>query len=410
METLSLSRLNEYLRRVITLNFSEPLWINAELVQCNLNKGNYYIELAERDASTSDILAQSVAVIWKTTWVNLKSRINADILREGNKLRLKVLVDYHIRYGLKLNVIDIDESYTIGNILRQRQEIISRLITEKLWQRNKETKIPIIVKRIAVITSPTAAGKRDFETHLFENEYSYTFGITYFNATMQGSKTAPEIVSALSQISLRQDEFDCIAIIRGGGAKMDLIDFDNYDIARKLAFTDLPVLTGIGHDQDESVTDLSAYRQLKTPTAVADYIIQHNLFFESQMRVLYQKALHLCNVRIHRNRQILNNTRKNLIMSSLVWHQNKKSGLKNDTHRIQISAQKWIQSKKLQLINTSHLLKSNNPLLILEKGYAMNFQNNKRIKSINDIDFQNNLTTVLQDGMVTSKIEKISKS
>jgi len=410
VETLSLSRLNEYLRRVITINFSEPLWINAELVQCNLNKGNYYIELAEREESTSEILAQSVAVIWKTTWNNLKARISPEILREGNKLRLKVHVEYHIRYGLKLNIIDIDESYTIGVIVRQRQEIISRLITEKLWQRNKESKIPVVVKRVAVITSLTAAGKRDFETHLLENEYSYTFSITYFKATMQGNKTASEIVRALSLICQRQDEFDCVAIIRGGGAKMDLIDFDSYDIAKKLAFTDLPVLTGIGHDQDESVTDLSAYRQLKTPTAVADYFIQHNLFFESQMTELYQKALHLCNARIHRNMVLLANTRKNMVMSSTAWQQNKMTRLKNLTHRIQMSAQNWIQSKNLQLLNTSHLLESYNPLLILEKGYSMNFQNNRRIKSIEDIDFQKDLTTVLRDGMVISKIEKTSKS
>ncbi|MEO6191287.1 MAG: exodeoxyribonuclease VII large subunit [Saprospiraceae bacterium] len=312
MDTIRLCRLNEIIQRVVALNFDSPIWITAELVQAKVNKGHTYLEIAER-SEHEDIIAQSSAVIWKNNWNILSKKIDNTILKEGNQLRLYVLVEYHPRFGLKLNVLDIDVTYTLGEISKLKLATIERLKQESLWQNNKSTKLPLVIKKIAVITSLSSAGKKDFESQLLDNPHGYMFQLVYFPATMQGSNTPTEVSHALHLINIQLEKaFQCIVIIRGGGAKLDLIDFDQYNIAQQVSLSKIPVLTGIGHHQDESIADMNAYLSLKTPTAVAEFILQHNLNFESDLVNKFNIIASLAQSKINKSLDKLSNDKNKI--------------------------------------------------------------------------------------------------
>ncbi|MEP7195840.1 MAG: exodeoxyribonuclease VII large subunit [Saprospiraceae bacterium] len=404
MEVISLSRLNEFIRRVIALNFQDPIWIIAELVQCKLNKGHHYLELAERSPE-NEIIAQSSAVIWKTSWSKINKHFQSDLLREGQQIKLKIQLEFHAKFGLSLNVIDLDETFTLGEIAKQRKETIARLVEEGLWQINKNCYLPLAIKRIAIITSLTAAGKLDFETQLLLNDYKFTFDITYFPCAMQGQNVKAEICKALNSINyLETNNFDCIVIIRGGGGKLDLIEFDQYEIAESIAKNKLPVLTGIGHQHDESITDLTAFLALKTPTAVASFIIERNFSFMNNA-IQHVNTIERLSINI-----LLKFKEKIIRLGNQIYlyhsqdYMNRFHLLNKLKSDLMNSLQSNLRNKQFQLLGKVQLIDSNNPLSILEKGYSMNFQLNKRISGISDIDPNIPLETIFKDGKINSKI------
>ncbi|NOT38244.1 MAG: exodeoxyribonuclease VII large subunit [Saprospiraceae bacterium] len=405
MEALRLSRLNELIRRTIALNFSEPIWIIAELIQGKLNKGHFYMELAER-ADDNEIVAQSSAVIWKSTYLLIEQHRDSSILKEGNELRIKVQVEYHPRFGLKLNVIDLDPQYTLGQIAKQRQAIISRLIDEGLWQQNKNLELPKVLKSIAVITSLTAAGKQDFEEHLIENEWGYTFAIHYYPAVMQGQNTSTEVCNALSRINdMPIGSFDCVVMIRGGGAKLDLIDFDHFEISKSICKMRIPVLTGIGHQQDESIADMNAFFSLKTPTAVADYIVNRNFEFETEVVSIFESISNFIQSKLRSEAEKLNYLKSDYYSSVYLYLNTVEGHFRKTGSEVLHSFMESIHKKENELISLKHLIDSNNPQFILEKGYSLVYQGKKRIKSMKDLDPSLSLKTVFVDGLVKSKIE-----
>ncbi len=405
MEAIRLSRLNEFIRRTIALNFAQPIWIIAELVQAKLNKGHLYLELAER-TEEDEVIAQSSAVIWKTNLAKISSEKFTSIFKEGNELKLKVQVDYHARFGLKLNILEVDSEFTLGQIARNRQLIIAKLIQEGLWQLNKSSQLPIAIKKIAVVTSITAAGKEDFEKHIVDNDYAYTFQLHYYPSAMQGQNTVNEICKALDRISRdSKNSYDCVVIIRGGGSKLDLIEFDQYEISKSISQMKIPVITGIGHHQDESIADMNSYLNLKTPTAVADYIIQYNCNFESKIIQLNEQILHLISKINNAKKDELNQLHillrsriQNIVSVRNFSLIHLKSKVKNSLHQS-------IHTKNLELQTLKYIIESNNPISILEKGFSMNYQNKKRIKRKEDVHPNKVLQTIFADGFINSKIE-----
>ena len=204
-------------------------------------------------------------------------------MRAGLEVRVLVQPEYHQRYGLKLVVQDIDPAFTLGKLAGRRQENIQKLRTLDLLERNKNVPLPRVLQRIAVISSERAAGYRDFQTQLLENPFNYDFFAVLLPASMQGELVEKEVIQRLQEIERKKEQYDCIIIIRGGGAKTDLLAFDGLALSKAIAACSLPVLTGIGHDVDESVVDIVAHRALKTPTAVADFILHHNAAFEAEL-------------------------------------------------------------------------------------------------------------------------------
>jgi len=284
--TYSLFDLNEYVRRVLALNLPDALWVRAEIAQVNENRGHFYLSLVEKGGDRADILAQAEAVIWQQTARQLQfqlGKIWRDLLRAGVEVLLKVRVEFHERYGFKLLIQDIDPAYTLGKLEMERRNTIQKLQEAGLLDHNRRLPLPLAMQRIAVLSSRSAAGFQDFWKHLQDNRYGYGFSITLFPVAVQGEQAEQEVLAQLKKIKAKREAFDCVVVIRGGGARLDLTAFDSFEVCAQMARLPLPVLSGIGHDADETVLDLVAHTALKTPTAVADFLIGHNLHFESTL-------------------------------------------------------------------------------------------------------------------------------
>ncbi|MBK8920536.1 MAG: exodeoxyribonuclease VII large subunit [Saprospirales bacterium] len=287
MATYTLFELQEYIRRVLALNFPAGLWITAEIAQTNRARGHVFLDLVQKGPDPeSSAVAQASAVLWQRDYQRLKLQMGAvleEILRDGRELRLHVRVDFNERFGLKLLITDIDPAYTLGRMELQRRQTIDTLRRAGLLERNKALPLPAVLQRIAVVSSEGAAGFQDFREHLAKNAFGFAYHCRLFSTAVQGKNLASEMIAALEQVAAQAGRFDCVAVLRGGGARLDLAGFDQLDLCKAAAALPLPLLTGIGHDMDETILDLVAYAALKTPTAVADFLMQRNLFFERQL-------------------------------------------------------------------------------------------------------------------------------
>lgn len=282
--SFSLFELNEHLKRVITLNMRESIWINCEIADVNSHRGNVYLSLVERD--DFQIKAKAEAVIWGRALDAISKKIGDSlwsILQIGRQVLLSVQVEFHEVHGIKLSVKDIDLSFTIGQLELKRIETLKTLQAEQFIDLNAQVPTQLVWQRIAIISSSNAAGLQDFLEQLRANPHQYKFQYEIFHASVQGVNMSDEIIAQLAKIDACKDDFDCVAIVRGGGARLDLMGFDDYDLCVAIATCELPVLTGIGHDVDETLADLVAYQSLKTPTAVADFLIHRMLVFESNL-------------------------------------------------------------------------------------------------------------------------------
>ena len=285
-EHISLSQLQALIKARLDEVFPLPLWVAAEISEVKPNhSGHCYLELVEKGGENHLPRARCNAVIWRSTYGMLSSCFAAATgggeLEAGMKVLLKVMVIYHELYGLSLQVTDIDPAYTLGDMERQRQETIRRLQQEGVYDMNRELEIPPVVQRVAIISSRNAAGFQDFVNELGASPYA--FQVTLFEAFMQGRGAENSIIEALEQVMENVEQFDVLAVIRGGGSVSDLACFDAYRLASHLAQFPLPIVTGIGHDKDQSVADLVASVALKTPTAVAGWLSDSLAQFDNRL-------------------------------------------------------------------------------------------------------------------------------
>lgn len=292
MESYSLYEVNEYIKRVIALNFEEAVWIECEINQINEKRGNYYLQLIEKEEDKDVIKAQASAAIWYRSALFIKKKLGKlfdSILQSGVNVKLKCSISFSERYGMNYVIEDIDVNYTMGQMELQRQKVIERLKDEKLLNLNNEKSLPSVLQRIAVVSSEKAAGFADFMEQLNQNSYDYAFEIALFDSSMQGKNMEAEVTNSIREINDSYKEYDVVVVIRGGGSKLDLSGFDNFNIAAHIAKCKLPVITGIGHEIDQTVSDLTANLSLKTPTAVAGYLIDQNLHYETTVMQLAQE-------------------------------------------------------------------------------------------------------------------------
>lgn len=410
MEQFSLSKLNLYIRRVIAVNFQDPVWINCELLNVKQKSGHIYLELIEKD-DNNQIIAQSSAVIWKTAVASIQKNNPFDlfqILVEGNQVLLNVTIDYNARYGLKLIVQDLDGTYTLGKIIQGKIKIIERLKSELLWQKNKNSTLPCAIKNISLITSSDSAGCKDFLNHLIQNHFGFTFKIKKYEAAMQGALTVYQICNAFELIK-KENKFksDLVVIIRGGGSKHDLLEFDDYLISKAISECPYPVFTGIGHFIDESLADLSAFSALKTPTAVADEILHINQQFEMGLISTYQE---ICNYVLAKNNNYktsLASIETNLISTTrriLFDQQTKGNELR---HNIEMCKNKLLNKYHMLFIEIQGCLDLNDPDKILSKGYSLVYRNGKLVQTIENLNAGDLVETKLINGTFKSRITDI---
>jgi exodeoxyribonuclease VII large subunit len=277
-EKLSLTQLQLIIRDSLYIALPDMYWVIAEISEIKENAaGHCYLELIEKHPDEKNIRAKAKAIIWSRRYRFLKSffeNVTGESIKEGLKILVKTKVEYHELYGLSLIVSDIDPAFTIGEMALKRQQTINRLEHEGVFSMNKDLDFPIVPQRIAIISSKNAAGYSDFVNQLTGNSFGYVFYTELIETIMQGTETEQGVINALDKIAENSHLFDLVIIIRGGGSQSDLSWFDSYNIAYHVTQFPLPVVTGIGHDKDMSVTDMVANRSLKTPTAVADFLIE----------------------------------------------------------------------------------------------------------------------------------------
>lgn len=284
-KSLTLATLQRIIKETLKSSLKPRYWVVAEINQLSIaSAGHCYMELIERNEDSKQTVAKSSAVIWRSNVSAIFNRLSSSTgqeLKSGIKVMFQVEVSFHEVYGTSLVVYDIDPTYTLGEAEVARRRTIKRLETEGLMPLNKELSLPIVTQRIAVISSATAAGYGDFMDEISTNEYGYDYDLRLFAATMQGAGSEESVVAALRSIYIQSDDFDCIVIIRGGGSVSDLSCFDSYHIAREISQSPIVVITGIGHDRDITIADMASGVSLKTPTAVARFLIDNIAEFDT---------------------------------------------------------------------------------------------------------------------------------
>ncbi len=359
-QKLTLFELNQQIKDAICTAIPGTVWVIAEISEMKENRnGHCYLELVEKKGE--DIVARARANIWSYTYRIVKpyfETTTGQVFSCDIKVLVKATVEFHPVYGLSLNIKDIDPAYTMGDMLLHRREIIERLQQEGIFEMNKELELPLVPQRIAVISSKTAAGYQDFMTQLEMNPQGFKFYTHLFEAYMQGAGAVPSIISALEQIFQYDDLFDAVAIIRGGGATADLSSFDNYNLAFHITQFPLPVITGIGHEKDDTIIDLVAHTRLKTPTAVAEFFINGANRFYEQLLALEEDFVRSCRETLslkkeHLDMQTVSIQRLVSNFSELKYRQLLKS-----SNILQQRVNNFSFSKKYELNNLIHTIKS----------------------------------------------------
>lgn len=289
----SLYDLGTLIKRVLSLNFQDKIWVKAEIAGCKVVRGIAYLDLIEKEEGQSDkIIAQQSAVIWQGTLQKLNGKLSEPItgfLETGREVLILVQIDFNVRYGLKLVIDDIDPAYTLGKLFQQRQELEKLIYIEKLHEPNKRIALAPVIQKIAVLSNDQAAGYHDFVHQLTENAMNYAFSLTLFPISLQGTLVEETVLNQLKEILKSKYTFDVVLILRGGGSKLDLAGFDSIHICRAISSFPIKIITGIGHEVDETLSDIVAGISLKTPTAVAEYLLYHNQTFEASIQQMVLK-------------------------------------------------------------------------------------------------------------------------
>ena len=429
-ETLTLYELNQMVRDALAITMPDEYWVEAEISEMREIRGHCYMELVQKDAAGNTPVAKASAKCWKNKWAFLRPHFerNANqILRAGLKVRLLVYADFHEAYGFSWIVADIDPTYTLGDMARKRLEIVQTLKQQGVFDLQKDFRLPLFAQRVAVISSEQAAGYGDFCRHLHENEWHLQFSVQLFAATMQGEGVERSVIAALDAINERINSFDVVVIIRGGGATSDLSGFDSLPLAENVANFPLPIITGIGHDRDESVLDMVSFRRVKTPTAAAAFLVEH--LAETYQRILdaQEEMVHLVQRRMELERiQLARLTEKVPMLFSLVRTRQEKR-LENMALRMQNTITTTLQRQDLRLqrlalalpthaerllTKAAHRLellqqavKSHDPILLLSKGYSITTYGGKVVRNANDLQKGDVIVTQLQKGKVKSVVE-----
>lgn len=303
--TVTLYELNSLVASAIDICLPDEYWVEAELSEAREVRGHCYMELVQKDAAGNTPVARASAKCWASRWAVLRpmfERVTGQVLHAGMKVLLRVHAQFHAAYGFSWIVTDINPEFTMGDLARRRQEIVRRLKADGVFDLQKSLSLPMFAQSIAVVSSGGAAGYGDFCRQLRDNAAGYVFSVELFEAVMQGEAVERSVVDALDRIFGRADQFDCVVIIRGGGATSDMSGFDTLALAENVANFPLPVITGIGHDRDECVLDMVAYARVKTPTAAAQYLVDNLASTAASVAALQQRVCMAAQRRMERER------------------------------------------------------------------------------------------------------------
>ena len=407
-EPLTLQGLNSMVRAAINESMPARYWVTGELSEVRETAaGHCYIELVQRDEHSGELVAKARGTIWARIYTLLRPCFLEETGQPfvaGIKVLLQVTVGFHELYGYALDVCNIDPAYTIGEMARRRLAVIKRLTDEGVIDLNKELLFPVLPQRIAVISSPTAAGYGDFCDQLLGNKYGFVFYPRLFPSPMQGSGVEQGIIDALNRVAADIDLLDVVVIIRGGGATSELSCFDTYDLANNCAQFPLPIITGIGHQRDESVLDIVAHTRAKTPTAAAELLIhamlEQGAFLDSAM----QEVMSAARAYIDAERQRVNTLATRLPISATLCMQREKMRLQPVVQQLSSEVRLFLREQNHRLDILKEKADAASPRHILAMGYSITRVNGKAVRSLGEIAAGDNVVTMVADGEFTSTV------
>lgn len=405
---LSLYELNALVKRGIHACLPGTYWVQAELSDVRSNySGHCYLEFVQKEPRGNNLIAKARGTVWSNVYRLLKPYFEEETgqaFAAGIKVMVKVAVEFHELYGYSLTVQDIDPTYTLGDMARRRREILKQLEEEGVLTLNKELEIPLSAQRIAVISSATAAGYGDFCNQLEQNPYGFVFYPRLFPAVMQGERVEQSVIAALDAIHARRDDWDVVVIIRGGGAASDLSGFDTYELAANCAQFPLPVITGIGHERDDTVLDCVSHTRVKTPTAAAEYLVNH-LHDTAEVLEEYASAiLHAVSARMERENTRLNRLTERIPMQIRMRLKEEHYRRERLVKQLEVGLQRGLVKENHRLRLLEQELKAASPERVLKRGYSITLKNGKAVIDASALQPGDELTTRFATGEIKSMV------
>jgi len=407
-QALSLRELNGLVKRSIRSCLPDTYWVQAELSDVRTNySGHCYLEFVQKDVNDNNLIAKARGTIWNNIFKILRPYFEQETgqaFTSGIKVLVEVSVEFHELYGFSLTVLNIDPTYTVGDMERKRREILRQLQEEGVIDLNKELEVPMLPQRVAVISSATAAGYGDFCNQLANNPRGYAFQTELFPAIMQGERVEESVIAALDAIYGRMEEFDVVVIIRGGGAASDLSGFDTYALAANAAQFPLPIITGIGHERDDTILDQVAHTRVKTPTAAAEFLIAK---MDKCAEVLDEMSSRLMQGVLNRllwEHRRLESLKQRIPSTVYKRIADAKYGLLTAQRDLQLASRQFLFVKKHRLELLLQRLNDALPEKQLARGYSITLKDGKAVKNASDLKEGDALVTVLNQGKVESVI------
>ncbi len=453
-EFISLSQLNGIVKEVLKDNLIKTYWIVAEISEIRQNySGHCYLEFIQKDEDSDNLVAKARANIWANTYRLIKPYFETSTnstLEQGMKILVNVSVEFHELYGLSLTVHDIDPAYTVGDMEQKRTLTIQKLVSDGVFEMNRELEMPVVPQRIAIISSITAAGYDDFISQLINNEFGFVFYPCLFQAYMQGEAAENSILNAIDKIYNNIEYFDVVVIIRGGGSRAELSCFDSYNLASNICQFPLPVIAGIGHERDQSVVDMVANTRVKTPTAAAAFLIDKLSVFaneiysmseqiiseaqniidnkEHEIELISERITYFAKNLVRDKKESLLRSGYNIAIASsrkfsvvnfdINEIENKiryswsdmlkiqKRQIKFEQDKFSSSLKTMLQNQIIKIDSTQRILNQCEPVTILKKGFSITTLNGKQIKNIESIKDGTQIETEFINGKISSIVNK----
>lgn len=410
-EPLTLYELNIQIRDIIEETMSESYWVQAELSDVRENNGHCYMELIQKDEHSNTPIAKARASCWRNTWMLIRpyfERVTGQPMHSGMKVLLQVHAQFHENYGFSWIIEDINPEFTIGDMARKRMEIIRQLKEEGVYDLQKELKIPMFAQHIAVVSSETAAGYGDFCDQLASNDFGFHFETHLYPAIMQGEGVEQSVISALNRINEDIEQgvaIDIVVIIRGGGATSDLSGFDTLELAENVANFPIPIITGIGHERDESVLDMISHTRVKTPTAAAALLIENLMEVWQTVQSLEDRITSVVSDRIKREYQQLEHFSKTIPLQFAMLQQKNQFQLDTITNNLRPLLNRYMMQEIHQLEMLDQRIKALDPQVLLLRGYSITLHDGKAVRDVKKLKSGDEIETRVAYGIIKSTVK-----
>lgn len=403
----SLLEVTKSIQKTLADRYQSLYWIKAEMNKLNHYKhsGHCYPELVEK--KDGKIVAEIRSILWKSDYERINNsflKLLNEPLRDGITILFQAGISYDPIHGLSLRIVDIDPAFVLGELEREKKESIFKLHQEGLFDANKRLPFPIIPKHLAIISVETSKGLSDFYKIINNNPWGYKIQTTLYPALLQGDKSIPSIIKQLAVIANRTEAYDAVAIIRGGGGEVGLSSYNNYNLAKAIAIFPLPVLTGIGHSTNETVSEMVAFKNAITPSELADFLIQKFHNFAIPLDRLQEQLIFLSTNKFELEKSKLQNFAQSLTWTSKNILQQENHNISIQSQRLQLFSQHFLKEKQAELANISRLIKMADPTQLLKRGFSITRVNGKAVQSIHEVKKDDVIETIFVDGNIQSQV------